>query len=522
MVDHVILDAMIQRADFAIDDGDNTAQDQITTLSVESLGANSMVTPLLRKPDFQRETNQWSPDQVVTFLESYSRGELIPSVILWKSPSFLFVIDGGHRLSALRAWIEDDYGDGTVSTKFYANEISAEQKKLAEKTRTLVNSRVGNYKSLRDALLHQDKYPADVVQRARNVATKQLQLQWVVGDAKKAETSFFKINTQGTPLDPIEERLLLNRKRPIAIAARSIVRAGTGHKYWSDFPDERVKEIEHIAAKLHALLFKPELSDPIKTLNLPLAGRSSPIGALDLLMRLISITHSSQSIRRPAMEDFPEDADGSGTVSALKRAYNILRRVTGNDESSLGLHPAVYFYTERGRHSVDLFLGMAQLFANRIANNDDKFFQNFTEARSKLEKFLIGNKPLIGALLQSVGSRQRVDKIESMFASMVSEINAGKEITEKFAIEAVGPSNMAKILTVTEPAPGSTFSRETKSAIYLRDSVANALKCPICHGLLEPSQAASFDHIERRSEGGNGATSNGQITHPYCNTGYKN
>jgi hypothetical protein len=28
---------------------------------------------------------------------------------------YIFVIDGGHRLSALRAWMEDDYGDGTIS-----------------------------------------------------------------------------------------------------------------------------------------------------------------------------------------------------------------------------------------------------------------------------------------------------------------------------------------------------------------------------------------------------------------------
>lgn len=25
------------------------------------------------------------------------------------------MIDGGHRLSALRAWVEDDYGDGHIS-----------------------------------------------------------------------------------------------------------------------------------------------------------------------------------------------------------------------------------------------------------------------------------------------------------------------------------------------------------------------------------------------------------------------
>lgn len=522
MPDHVILDAMIQRADFAIKDGDNTAQDQISTLSVESLGSTSMVTPLLRKPDFQRETNQWTPNQLVTFLESYVQGELIPSVILWRSPSYLFVIDGGHRLSALRAWIEDDYGDGTVSLKFYANAVSSDQKRLADKARQLVNSRVGSYKTMRDALLNQDQYPSEQVARARNVATKQLQLQWVLGDAKKAETSFFKINTQGTPLDPIEEHLLRNRRRPIAIAARSIIRAGTGHKYWSDFSDTCVVEIEKLSAKIHSLLFKPELAEPIKTLNLPLAGRASPIAALELLMRLILITHTSQTTRRPKIDDFADDLDGSGTVAVLNTSYNILRRITGNDNGSLGLHHAVYFYTDRGRHSVDLLLGITQLFATKISHNDRSFFGRFIQAREKIEEYLIANKPLVGALLQSVRSNNRVDKVESLIDAMINRVNSGFDLDDDFVIGVVAPANLSRVLTITGPESGSSFSKETRSSIYLRDSVVRALKCPICKGLLEPASSASFDHIERKGEGGNGSADNGQITHPYCNTGVKN
>ncbi len=55
-----------------------------------------MLVPLLRKPDFQRETNHWTSVQVVSFLESFLDNELIPSIILWQSESYVFVIDGGQ------------------------------------------------------------------------------------------------------------------------------------------------------------------------------------------------------------------------------------------------------------------------------------------------------------------------------------------------------------------------------------------------------------------------------------------
>jgi Protein of unknown function DUF262 len=138
MVETVILDAMIRRDDFAIKGPSPTSGEPIKTLSVETLASGGMLVPLLRKPDFQRETNHWSPTQVLSFLESFLDNELIPSIILWKSTEFVFVIDGGHRLSALRAWIEDDYGDGNVSIGYYSNEISSAQKRVAKKTRALV------------------------------------------------------------------------------------------------------------------------------------------------------------------------------------------------------------------------------------------------------------------------------------------------------------------------------------------------------------------------------------------------
>ena len=232
----VNLDALIKREDFGITEEEEHF-DSFDKLSLRDLSRGALIGPNLRKPDFQRETNHWTPNQVVSLLESFVSGDLIPAVILWKSPTFLFVIDGGHRLSAIKAWIEDDYGDGPLSYEYFGRAISPEQQRIAEKTRKLVDKHIGSYKRLEQQNEHQD-LEASERKRISRIISRGIQVQWVKGDADKAEHSFFKINTQGTPLDPIEELLLKNRNKPIPISARAVIRAGTGHKYWSFFEEE--------------------------------------------------------------------------------------------------------------------------------------------------------------------------------------------------------------------------------------------------------------------------------------------
>ncbi|QDE47737.1 hypothetical protein EIN43_25535 [Enterobacter hormaechei] len=66
--------------------------------------------------------------------------------------------------------------------------------------------------------------------------------------------------------------LLKNRKKSIPIATRAIIRAGKGHRYWSAFDQGIAQQLEEKSAKLHRLLFEPEVDRPIKTLDLPLGG----------------------------------------------------------------------------------------------------------------------------------------------------------------------------------------------------------------------------------------------------------
>src|SRR5580704_5851826 len=147
MAKHVDLDAMIPREDFAVAQ-ETYVLDLIKDFPITNLKDDSPILKLLRKPDFQRETNHWNPDQVVSLLASFVDGEVIPSLILWKAPRYIFVIDGGHRLSALRAWMLDDYGDGAVSLSFYKGEISTRQKEIAKYTRKLVEEEIGRYSTL--------------------------------------------------------------------------------------------------------------------------------------------------------------------------------------------------------------------------------------------------------------------------------------------------------------------------------------------------------------------------------------
>lgn len=529
MAPRLVLDAMIRRADFwqkgSTKPGDSSASAKpASSITFENLRSDSNFVLSLRKPDFQRETNQWTVNQALTFIQSFIDGDLVPSVILWQSDEgFIFAIDGAHRLSTLRAWIEDDYGDGPVSIAFFGGEIPEEQKKAAKAMRTVVERQVGSYRSLKDKLAARAanpdvEYDARTNKRLKHLGARQLELQWVTGDAEVAEASFFKINTQGTPLDKTEESLLRNRNRAAAIAARSIVRAATGHKYWSKFDEPTRKRIEALASGANFLLFQPEISTPIKTLQLPLGGSASTLDALSLLIRLLAITDGTQTNRKAKLDEAENDTDGTLTVATLKNALSTLNRMSGNDGSSLGLHPVVYFYSDRGKYLPDLFLGMAYLLKGKLLNNDNGFFKKFTANRAKIEDFLITNKALVSQILQQINSRVRIERVADILDYLVASAETGSTID--------GVANAARlkgsIVDLREKVEGKNFTDTGKSTIMIRQALKSALRCPICSGLLEPSMSVSYDHVQRKEDGGDGEDENGQLSHPFCNTGFKN
>jgi hypothetical protein len=190
----------------------------------------------IRKPDFQRTTAHWPPAKIAGFIKSFVSGDLIPAVILWQSQMSgdIFVIDGAHRLSALIAWVHDDYGDRNLSLPFFEGNISPDQKRVADETRNLISSSVGSYVEIK----HTANPSPERVRFSGNLAAGGITLQWVRGDAASAERSFHTINTEQTPIGELEVRLIRDRRCPNTISTRALVQAGTGQYYYSTFPPE--------------------------------------------------------------------------------------------------------------------------------------------------------------------------------------------------------------------------------------------------------------------------------------------
>lgn len=513
----VNLDALIPREDFEVSESLSPGRKK-ETISIEDLKSDSFFLPLVRKPDFQRETNEWDADKIVQFIESFVSGDLIPALILWRSPSgLLFVIDGSHRLSSLLAWINDDYGDGNTSKSFYDLSIPEEQISTAEETRKLVRKRIGTYSDLRQASVKPEKVPPDILNRAKNLGALAIQLQWVEGDVKTAEKSFFKINQEAVPIDPTELKLLESRKKPNCIAARAIIRAGTGHKYWSKFPVENQAKIQELAKEINDILFSPKLETPVKTLDIPIGGKLYSAQTLPLVLEFVNMTNSVPSDFKTTLDD---DDDGSVTIQMLINVRRVAQQINSMHHSSLGLHPIVYFYSQDGRHKIASFYAtvsfVMELYARKKVND-------FIKVRAPFEKTIIENDYLVQQINRKFRSAQAsYPHIRDFFFKLIDLLN--KDTKPEDLITQVIQNPEFEYLTLQQDTPEVTspdFSSQRKSAAFIRDAITRAPRCQICRGYMHKN-SITIDHIQRKEDGGIGSIDNAQLAHPYCNTTFKN
>ncbi|MEB3177719.1 MAG: DUF262 domain-containing protein [Nostocaceae cyanobacterium] len=514
----VSLDALIPREAFEVQDrqSQNTGRN-IAHLAIRDLEKDSFFFPYVRKPDFQRETNEWDEKKICEFIESFLDGDLIPAVILWRSASsYTFVIDGSHRLSALAAWINDDYGDGDISKKFYDGSIPDDQQQAAEDARRIINNKIGSFRDYQLATQSPDKVEPKIIARARNLGTLAIQLQWVEGDASKAEASFFKINQQAAPIDETELRLLKARKKPNGVAARAIMRSGNGHKYWSAFFEDKQNKIEDISKDINEILFHPKLQNPIKTLDLPVGGKNYSSDSLTLILEFINIVNK---VNESKLED---DLTGEKTIQFLKNCRKIARRINSNHPSSLGLHPVIYFYSSDGRHKIGSFYAVVALMLDLETKN---YFDNFTQVRSDFESIIWQYEYFVPEIVRKYRSAIKGYKsVKDFYLKIIDELLQGTDKTS--VVNKIIANKEFSYLTIkpkdkTDNGNSKDFSRETKSAAFIREALSGVPKCKICSGYLHVN-SISIDHIKRKADGGLGTLDNAQLTHPYCNTTVKN
>lgn len=511
----VNIDAIIPREDFEVEENQNPGKKK-ETISIEDIKSDSFFFINVRKPDFQRETNEWDENKISQFIRSFVEGDLIPAIILWRSSGgYLFVIDGSHRLSSLSAWVNDDYGDGDISKMFYDGLIPDEQIEIAEKTRKIVHSTVGSYKDYKLALTHPDKVKPEIVKNAKNLGALAIQLQWVEGDSTKAENSFFKINQQAAPIDKTELTLLKTRRYPNSITARAIIRGGKGHKYWSQFESAVQNEIQKLAEDINNVLFNPKLNTPIRTLDIPIGGKLYAASTLPLILDFVNISNEITS--KTQLED---DKDGLETIKYLKKTLKIANLINSNHPSSLGLHPVIFFYSKDGRHKTALFYSIVH-FVMDIEKR--KKLNDFVKTRVNIESIVWNYDYLIQQINRKYRSAQAsYIQISTFLKRCMELLLEGNTVIDSIKILI---SKEYDYLTIDnqefEETSSSDFNTNRKSAVYIKDAIESAPRCKICNGLIHKN-SISIDHKERKEDGGLGRIDNGQITHPYCNTGYKN
>jgi hypothetical protein len=520
MAGNIYLDALIPREDFEVRDEQSGTTRNIATIGARDLEYDSFFFSALRKPDFQRETNEWDAKRIISLVDSFLSGDLIPAVILWRSSSsYTFVIDGAHRLSALAAWINDDYGDDVISKRFYDGIIPDEQIQSAENTRREIRKKIGLFSDYQLALRNPDKVDPKILERSKSLGALAIQVQWVEGDAEKAENSFFKINQQAAAIDKTELKLLRARRKPAGIATRAILRSGKGHKYWSSYSDETQDVIQNLAGEINEIMFQPALKNPIKTLDLPLGGKNLSAQGQSLILELVNKTNVEQQSNDNNNDN--DDVDGQGTIKFLKNCLSIVRKINSKHPSSLGLHPAIYFYSKDGKHKPASFWAAIEL----IQYLDEKRKLNwFIDARERFEGFLLKNDYIVQQVVRKHRSASAAyPYITKLYLLILENIHLG--VFDVHLINAIISTPEFSYVTSSdsggEDVTNLDFSRERKSEVFMRDALASALKCKICGGYLH-FNSISIDHLKRKEDGGTGCIDNGQLTHPYCNTTYKN
>lgn len=502
----VNLDAMILREDFNATEG-FTSTNRIKQIDISSLKFESMLPKLLRKPDFQRETRDWDVDQIVNFLHSIINRHFIPAIILWQNASALtFVIDGAHRLSALMAWINDDYGDGIISSQFYNNSISSEQKAIAQKTRKKIDKEIGSYKQYMDAILAPSKYEEDFCKKAKSIMSFSFDIQWIEGDVSVAEKSFFNINQKAVPINATELAILESRTKSNCLATRAITYSGNGYKYWKSFSEENQKEIEDLSKKINELLFLPPIKTPITTLDVAVAGKNQ--NNLAFYFELVNYSVGEKKCN--------DDSTGEETISVLKNLKKLLEVLNSKEPCSLGLHPIIYFYSKNGIFKPAIFYATF-LFVKKIYN--DNKLKLFTENREDFENFIYKYDYIIDQINRNARSSKKSAKmISDLYYTIIHELDKNKDEDEilQYILK-----EYPNIKTVDDSTTHVLSHSNLKNATYISAALSNVLRCPICGGAIH-TNSTSMDHIDRKREGGADCVSNTQITHPYCNTGYKN
>src|SRR5208282_1823830 len=492
----VNLDALINREPFVFEPGDESAV-QAPAFKLSELKRGEGFDILFRKPDFQRVTHNWTPRVIAEFVRSYLDGEVIPAIIVWQSKKTnkVYIIDGSHRVSALMAWVNNDYGDGEISDKFFSDILKAQQI-MADQTRQLMKGIVGGTYDEFDKY-RKGQLPApndDAKRRALAITSRPIAIQSVIGDAKAAENSFIRINGNQAAIDHTELNMIKARYKPNAIATRAIVSAGGGYKYWGEFSQGTKDKIEKLAKECYGILFGQVVDIDIDSSDVPKGGQPYSQEAFTMVLDLVNMynnitpamwqtkggrTKTKAGISVQRLED---DKDGTETIRCLESVKTKASLASSRQlAKSLALDPAVYCYGNTGSFHTGAFLASRKFVVELYEQNR---FKQFTKTRKYFEDFLVRHNSFINQLTHLRGSRTRsVEAILEMFRTLLEQLQ-NKVRKDDLIIKAMRSKKGLNKLADEEPdfeePLRKRFSKAVERAKVVQRTLNNREYCPEC------------------------------------------
>lgn len=506
------------------------------------------------KPDFQRATCAWDPQACVTFLRSVLNRRIIPSIILWRSneTGLVYVLDGAHRLSVLRAWMIDDWGD--KAGEFYGkNENFEDILQAAHAARDAVNQSIGPFKAFEEARSEFDKIalaggaPMHSMSQARAQmarfyldtfgSNRTLHAQWEDGDYAAAEESFLAINRQGVPLDDLESLLIEYRNGSMARVIMSIANAGAAGHYWPHPPASeplteplkaKLSTFDGRCAELHRTLFVPPFDTTVRDINVPLIVAPGHFRLQQHLIELLPLLSEGVPVDADGIKKLLGKDSGGPVQDMIINADELLGRVEnklehiggqGNGSLSLALVPLIYWYNRRGGFVRALMYG----WMHWLLSGSDSEIQSrkivVSSVRGELEDVLTRYKDEFAEIQHRAGagfkSLARVTNFIQELVTLLIETRGLDDEGRGDRLAALFEAKPSKV--ATRGGRSRSFSKTSRAEINVRALLGSPVRCEICGGVVDLKQGVQYDHKQHYWAGGTSAPDNGRATHPFCN-----
>lgn len=534
-------------------------------IRIRDLFGDQSIEHDLRKPDFQRATWAWTADDCVDLLQSVLNEQVVPSVIMWLSPNenLQYVLDGGHRISVLLAWIRDDWGDKLPSDQYNDPVLEHNIKQAAKQVRALLQRRsiasfqehiIANrrFKELAETSkspeFEMDAAGLPAVKRVRrwNAVNIGFPILWVKGDYDKAEESFLKINKTGRRLSEWETKLVENRTSSFARVVMSLSHVHNAAHCWpakgevasDEVLFEKVANILARVRELHGLLFEPPYKTPVTDQKQPLMviPPTRPERKPAYLAELLTIIEGKKG-QKPETEILIK-RDSSDKVShivsnalrLIEEAGDVVNNIYGPSPRSLALMPLVYFYNSQGIYVRSLLYGMVY-WMNHGNESSEVFARKliFAANRRAFETVLIASKDrIIRRIARRIGSGPEVtiqtaryfNGLLELICKHNGEVDTDTFKTEHdFLVETLGSHGKGESSVPDDEivSPSPMFRGRMRNSVDVNDLLSMFKYCEICGGRYFPGLFTQVDHKQARAKGGKTTPSNARNTHPFCN-----